>query len=226
MTTAHRPTWYPATGGRDQGGNRVLVQTRQYSSKDLPGHTAVKYRKTGQGTAEEVKSIDLKKELIDKEKLAKDGQLGTKDYEENDEYEEDEDEDENSEESLPRKKAHKSDEENDSDDDENDSRNDDESDFSEEELRKEIEKIKAERAEKDKVAREQEEEENRQKIKEQMLKGNPLLDVAPGFALKKKWTEETVFRNQCRDEPKEKPRFVNDTVRSDFHRKTLRKFIL
>lgn len=226
MTTAHRPTWYPATGGRDQGGNRVLVQTRQYSSKDLPGHTAVKYRKTGQGTAEEVKNIDLKKALIDKERLAKDNQLGTKDYEDNDEYE---DEYEDSEESLPRKKVHRSDEENDSDDEdneENDSHSDDESDFSEEELRKEIEKIKAERAEKDKAAREQEEEEKRQKLKEQMLKGNPLMDVAPGFALKRKWTEETVFRNQCRDEPKEKPRFVNDTVRSDFHRKTLRKFIL
>ena len=52
MTTAHQPTWNPAQGGNDQGGNRSLVPTRQFSSKDLPAHLTLKVRQPGQGTAE------------------------------------------------------------------------------------------------------------------------------------------------------------------------------
>ena len=45
------------------------------------------------------------------------------------------------------------------------------------------------------------------------------------YSLKKKWHEETVFKNQAKNVPKEVKRFVNDTVRSDFHRKFMSKFI-
>ena len=34
-----------------------------------------------------------------------------------------------------------------------------------------------------------------------------------------------MFRNQTRTEPKKPRRFVNDTVRSDFHRRFLTKYI-
>ena len=44
MTTAHRPTWKPAVGGSEQGGNKITVPTRQYSSKDIPGYTSLKSR--------------------------------------------------------------------------------------------------------------------------------------------------------------------------------------
>ena len=37
------------------------------------------------------------------------------------------------------------------------------------------------------------------------------------FSLKKKWYEDTVFRNQSRKEEKLKKRFINDNVHSDFH---------
>ena len=53
------------------------------------------------------------------------------------------------------------------------------------------------------------------------------LDSALGgsYSLKKRWYEETVFKNQSRTAPKEKKRFINDTVRSDFHRKFLNRFV-
>lgn len=44
MTTAHRPTWAPAVGGEEQGGNRLFVPSRAYSAKDEPSHTKLKFR--------------------------------------------------------------------------------------------------------------------------------------------------------------------------------------
>jgi protein CWC15 len=34
-----------------------------------------------------------------------------------------------------------------------------------------------------------------------------------------------VFKNQARDEPQLKKRFINDTIRNDFHRRFLNKYI-
>ena len=39
------------------------------------------------------------------------------------------------------------------------------------------------------------------------------------------WDDDVVFRNQTRTEPKKPRRFVNDTVRRDFHRRFLTKYI-
>lgn len=39
------------------------------------------------------------------------------------------------------------------------------------------------------------------------------------------WDDDVVFRNQSRGEPKAAKRFINDTIRSDFHRKFLNKYI-
>jgi len=43
--------------------------------------------------------------------------------------------------------------------------------------------------------------------------------------LKRKWNDDIVFKNQARDEPKLQKRFVNDTIRSDFHRKFMYRFM-
>lgn len=43
--------------------------------------------------------------------------------------------------------------------------------------------------------------------------------------LKRRWNDDVVFRNQAKDEPEKKKRFINDTIRSDFHRSFLKKFI-
>jgi hypothetical protein len=45
MTTAAKPTFFPAVGGEDQGYFRMEGGTRQVSVKDLPGHTKLKLRK-------------------------------------------------------------------------------------------------------------------------------------------------------------------------------------
>ena len=48
-------------------------------------------------------------------------------------------------------------------------------------------------------------------------------DCAP--AVKRSWHEETVFKNQARSEPAAKKRFINDTIRSDFHKRFLNRYI-
>ncbi|WAR28502.1 CW15A-like protein [Mya arenaria] len=45
MTTAARPTFEPARGGKGKGeGGDLSALSKQYSSRDLPGHTRMKYR--------------------------------------------------------------------------------------------------------------------------------------------------------------------------------------
>ncbi len=60
MTTAHRPTFKPAIGGSEQGGNKLLTTTRAFSAKDLPAYLELKTRKPGQGTSEELEHKDFK----------------------------------------------------------------------------------------------------------------------------------------------------------------------
>ena len=40
-----------------------------------------------------------------------------------------------------------------------------------------------------------------------------------------RWYDDVVFKNQAKDEPQRKKRFINDTIRNDFHRKFLSKYI-
>ena len=73
-------------------------------------------------------------------------------------------------------------------------------------------------------------EELKKKQIEEILTANPLLNSElagdnGSYSLKKRWYEETVFKNQAKLIPKEKKRFINDTIRSDFHRKFLNRFI-
>ncbi len=108
--------------------------------------------------------------------------------------------------------------ENESDDQEESSEDTDE------ELMREYEKIKKMREEEKKKQEEVNSEKIRKQAEEQLLLGNPLIHVS-GYSLKKKWFEDTVFKNQSKSDPKTLKRFVNDTVRSDFHRKFLNKSI-
>ena len=99
---------------------------------------------------------------------------------------------------------------------------------SEEELLMELEKIKKAQLE-EKIKKENA---IKEKAQNEILKGNPLLNqsyeissISGEYSLKKKWYEDTVFKNQSKLEQKPKKRFINDTVRSDFHRKFLSKTI-
>ncbi len=97
---------------------------------------------------------------------------------------------------------------------------------------RELEKIKRERAEeKERQERLQREEEEKER-EAQAAAGNPLLDM-PGnsegpkdFSVKRRWDDDVIFKNQARgmsDKPKK--RFINDTLRSDFHRKFMNKYV-
>lgn len=44
MTTAARPTFEPARGGQGRGEKDLSAMSKQYSSRDLPSHTKLKYR--------------------------------------------------------------------------------------------------------------------------------------------------------------------------------------
>eukprot|EP00983_Pelagomonas_calceolata_P081822 1155712-Pelagomonas_calceolata.AAC.6 len=40
-----------------------------------------------------------------------------------------------------------------------------------------------------------------------------------------RWDDDVVFKNQTRSEPKAQKRFINDTIRNDFHKRFLEKYI-
>jgi protein CWC15 len=40
-----------------------------------------------------------------------------------------------------------------------------------------------------------------------------------------RWDDDVVFKNQARGETKTPKRFINDTIRSDFHRKFLQRYM-
>ena len=115
---------------------------------------------------------------------------------------------------------------NDSDDDgwsdDSEDEDDDNSDDDDEAaLQAELAKIRAEREAQQEV--QQQEEDN-----EAALQGNPLL-LPTGSAttgrLKRRWNDDVVFRNQAKGEPQVQKRFINDTVRNDFHKRFMNKFI-
>ncbi|ROV95028.1 hypothetical protein VPNG_09479 [Cytospora leucostoma] len=113
----------------------------------------------------------------------------------------------------------------DDDDDDDDSDSDDDSD-EEAELQRELERVKRERQEK----REREERERAAaeaaERERDIAKGNPLLNK-PDFTVKRRWDDDVVFKNQARgteDKGKSKE-FINDTLRSDFHRRFMSKYV-
>jgi protein CWC15 len=99
-------------------------------------------------------------------------------------------------------------------------------------LQAELAKIRAERAQ----AKERQEAEAAAKIQKEQealdvqaaVTGNPLLMASnPNSTnrLKRRWNDDVVFRNQAKNEPVAPKRFINDTVRNDFHKRFLNKFI-
>jgi protein CWC15 len=58
MTTAARPTFDPARGGQGRGEKDLSAISKQYSSRDLPSHTKLKYRYVSAAWHLEFKSND------------------------------------------------------------------------------------------------------------------------------------------------------------------------
>ncbi len=44
MTTAHRPTFHAAIGGKEQGGGRMIAGVSRVHVHDLPGQMSLKTR--------------------------------------------------------------------------------------------------------------------------------------------------------------------------------------
>lgn len=117
-------------------------------------------------------------------------------------------------------------------DSDSDEDSDDESDDEDEEdlLQAELAKIRAERERAKEKAEAEAAAEEQDRMEEAALIGNPLLNLSASSnesgKLKRRWNDDVVFRNQSKGEPDQnKKRFINDTVRNDFHKRFLDKFI-
>ncbi|KAM7335883.1 hypothetical protein ACRRTK_004376 [Alexandromys fortis] len=97
----------------------------------------------------------------------------------------------------------------------------------------ELEKIKKERAE-EQARKEQEQKAEEERIRmENILSGNPLLNLTgpsqpqANFKVKRRWDDDVLFKNCAKgiDDQKKDKRFVNDTLRSEFHKKFMEKYI-
>ncbi|CAB4038194.1 spliceosome-associated CWC15 homolog [Paramuricea clavata] len=112
------------------------------------------------------------------------------------------------------------------DDDSDDSdESDDEDDTAE--LLAELQRIKKERAQEE-ARKEQEKKVEEERIRtENILQGNPLLQPSSNFQVKRRWDDDVVFKNCAKGIPEKgkEGKFINDTLRSEFHKKFMNKYI-
>ncbi|KAI8971574.1 Pre-mRNA-splicing factor Cwf15/Cwc15 [Mycotypha africana] len=237
MTTAARPTFDPARG------NDNKAPSFQYSARDLASHTKLKFRQPGQGTTDEIGDREqLLEELRRAEREYFEEKAGgpsssrlIKDQEEKNEESPNEEKQRLMAEAARLAQLDKDDsgQESDSDDSSGSSSSseddDDDDDDNAAELLATLQRIRKERAEeKERQEREARQEAEAEAEKEAMS-GNPLLNIGTekrDFTVKRRWDDDVIFKNQAKGlDDKPKKRFVNDMLRSDFHRKFLHKYI-
>jgi len=252
MSTAHRPTWNPAQGKEVKSGSRQFsardvasqtklkfrqpgqtseadVQKRDLRAELLKAEQGARERKrkaaggTFVGLDASVAEIeDRNSEEIKRRKLLQDALELDKD---------DDDEVEVKEENRTAKAESNDDDDGDGDDEE------DEGEDETAELLRELEKIKKERAEEQARKEREAQEQNVAAREEEIATANPLLNLqaalgqgAEGpsggsFAVKKRWDDDLIFKNQAVNNDKPSGQFVNDLLRTEFHRKFMAKFI-
>ncbi|WOL14276.1 hypothetical protein Cni_G23056 [Canna indica] len=229
MTTAARPTWAPAKGGNEQGGTRIFGPSQKYSSRDLASHTNLKPRKEGQDTQDELQKRNLREDLEERERR----HFSSKDKS----YAEDRDQRRSghlllegtkreAEDRIVPRNIDADDSDADAKDDGDEGESEDDEDDTEA-LLAELERIKKERAE-EKLRKERQQQEEELKAKEaELMRGNPLINInnSASFNVKRRWDDDVIFKNQARGEAKAPKRFINDTIRNDFHRKFLQKYM-
>eukprot|EP00401_Gymnodinium_catenatum_P043807 CAMPEP_0117550062 /NCGR_PEP_ID=MMETSP0784-20121206/48485_1 /TAXON_ID=39447 /ORGANISM="" /LENGTH=228 /DNA_ID=CAMNT_0005347065 /DNA_START=72 /DNA_END=755 /DNA_ORIENTATION=+ len=222
MTTAHRPTWNAAiASGSNPGGNLMVAQTTKVANEDAASMLKIKYRQASQGAPDErVSRREFREELERKEQRARDEREGKgkqkdmrKHFEDNRAALEDNPFPEDADEDMPSEKAS---------DDEDDNDDDDEEDT--EELMRELAKIKKEREAEEEKRKEQQKKQDDRQRRDAVMQANPLM-ASGDLSLKRRWDDDTVFKNQAQTAPKQKQRFINDAVRSDFHKKFLSKYV-
>ncbi|XP_058810238.1 spliceosome-associated protein CWC15 homolog [Phymastichus coffea] len=223
MTTAARPTFDPAKGGQGRGEKDLSAISKQYSSRDLPSHTKLKYREHGQSTIDELRNRDFRKELEEREHETRSKEQPRKTSIEL------------SKEAPPIKRikidqvaAASLDADDPLDEDDSDSNSDDDDT---EALMAELQHIRNERAI-DQARKEMEKRQEEERIRmENILSGNPLLNYSAqssktDMKVRRRWDDDVVFKNCAKSESKRKQNtFVNDSLRSEFHRKFMEKYI-
>ncbi|GAB6019650.1 complexed with cef1p [Chamberlinius hualienensis] len=226
MTTAARPTFDPARGKNDKDLSSL---SKQYSSRDLPSHLKLKYRQPGQDTSGEIRNRDFRKDLEDREKVASKERLTDREKRSDRQARE-------SHSSNPTKKLRldqiptanlDADDPLDGDDDEDDS-DDSEDEDDTAELMAELNRIKKERAVEQATKMAEKKVEDERIRMENILSGNPLLNQSRStdFKVKRRWDDDVVFKNCARGEPdNSEKRFINDSLRSEFHKKFMDKYI-
>ncbi|NWZ90450.1 CW15A protein, partial [Nesospiza acunhae] len=230
MTTAARPTFEPARGGRGKGEGDLSQLSKQYSSRDLPSHTKIKYRQTTQDAPEEVRNRDFRRELEERERVAareKNRDRPTREHTASSSVSKKPRLDQ-----IPAANLDADDPLTDEDDEDEDLEDSDDDDTAA--LLAELEKIKKERAEEQaRKEQEQKAEEERIRMENILLSRNPPLNLTgpaqpqANFKVKRRWDDDVVFKNCAKgiDETKKDKRFVNDTLRSEFHKKFMEKYI-
>ncbi|PCG96991.1 Cwf15/Cwc15 cell cycle control protein [Penicillium occitanis (nom. inval.)] len=229
MTTAHRPTFDPAQG-------KEALRGPAYHQRLLPAYMHLKTRQPGQG-GEADGPRDLRAELLAAEAAHFAKTKGVTDEAPTEpvprikrELEEDAKANLDAED-IEAKRRRILEETRDidadsigSDSDSSEEESDDEEDEAAE-LMRELEKIKRERQEqKEKEEREREAQEQEQREYD-IARGNPLLNPQD-FNIKRRWDDDVVFKNQARgSEVKRGPEFVNDLLRSDFHKRFMSKYV-
>eukprot|EP00037_Helgoeca_nana_P001038 m.24942 g.24942 ORF g.24942 m.24942 type:complete len:222 (-) comp11370_c0_seq1:355-1020(-) len=220
MTTAHRPTWTPAIGGTGKNEGKLGALSKQFSVRDQAAHTKLKVRQEGQDTSSELTQKDFRAELEERERLhfskrKADEQGALAEVQEQAEKRmkaiEDIDPDLDADDII----------DDEAEDDESDDDDDDEA-----ELMRELQKIKAERAA-EAAEREAAKAEEVEQVKADVfMKGNPLLNQnSTDFAVSRRWDDDVVFKNCAKKDEDTSGGFVNDTLRSEFHRRFMSKYV-
>jgi len=255
MSTAHRPTWDPAQAKDTKAGSRQFSVRDMAAHTKLkfrqPGQTSTNEVKKRDLRAEllaaEAEARNKKRKAEGKPLLEEDvrkaaaieapkeGTPAAEDDEANkrrkllqEALEMDKDDDEDDE-----------DEKNDEDGGESDEDSEEEDDTNE--LLRELEKIKRERAEEKTRQETQQTAQQTADREAQIATANPLLNLAaalgqdstglnttaPGtFSVRRRWDDDFIFKNQAMNSrKKEGGQFVNDLLRTEFHKKFMTKFI-
>ncbi|KIJ52563.1 hypothetical protein M422DRAFT_58698 [Sphaerobolus stellatus SS14] len=248
MSTAHRPTWDPAQARDVKGGSRQYSSRDMAAHTKLkfrqPGQTSTtdlakrdlraeliaaeqevreKKRKAEGLPSTSVVAIENgspgEDEANKRRKLLQEAVALDKDDDDEEKEENDGDGDDSG-----KKKV-----DNDDDDEDGDSEEEEEDDTAE--LLRELEKIKRERAE-EKMRQEQELSASEAAQREvEVATANPLLNLqaalgqTPGgtsttgsFTVKRRWDDDLIFKNQAMNESKQGGQFVNDLLRTEFHK--------
>ncbi|KAH0486706.1 MAG: uncharacterized protein KVP18_000604 [Porospora cf. gigantea A] len=200
MTTAHKPTWNQALAGATQGGVRLSGMSSRVAVRDMPGEQTLKYRRVEEKTTADFGSqLEAALASIKTAEARVNTSLSVQN-------------------TLAKLKDFVSPFPQDDDDDGDASDSDEDA-----ELRRELERIKSEREEEERIKEKARTLEAKEASREEILLGNPLIDE--DLTLKKSWEDDVVFKNQGKKASNLQPRFINDTVRSDFHKRFLSKFI-